>query len=84
LVAFFNLIHFHLKTYSQNNFFKYTFCEFQQVDNFEFPKKHIIKVNLRVFIFTRMRVCIENLIIGEESPIVDGKSMQMKIIKTNK
>ena len=38
MVAFFNLIHFHLKTYSQNNFFKYTFCEFQQVDNFEFPK----------------------------------------------
>jgi hypothetical protein len=27
-----------LKTYNQNNFFKHTFCEFQQEDNFEFPE----------------------------------------------
>ena len=27
-----------MKTYNQNNFFKHTFCEFQQVDNFEFPE----------------------------------------------
>jgi hypothetical protein len=28
-----------LKTYNQTNFFKHTFCEFQQVDDFEFPTK---------------------------------------------
>lgn len=28
-----------MKTYTKNNFFKHTFCEFVQVDNFEFPKK---------------------------------------------
>jgi hypothetical protein len=27
-----------LKTFNQTNFFKHTFCEFQQVDNFEFPE----------------------------------------------
>jgi hypothetical protein len=27
-----------LKTYNQNNFFKHTFCEFHQVDNFTFPE----------------------------------------------
>ncbi len=27
-----------MKTYSKTNFFKHTFCEFQQIDNFEFPK----------------------------------------------
>ncbi|MEE9408667.1 MAG: hypothetical protein V3V28_11405 [Polaribacter sp.] len=27
-----------MKTYNQTNFFKHTFCEFQQVDNFEFPE----------------------------------------------
>jgi len=27
-----------LKTYNQANFFKHTFCEFQEVDNFEFPE----------------------------------------------
>ena len=26
-----------MQNYNQTNFFKYTFCEFQQVDNFEFP-----------------------------------------------
>tara|TARA_R110002124_G_scaffold233351_1_gene398540 strand:- start:238 stop:762 length:525 start_codon:yes stop_codon:yes gene_type:complete len=28
-----------LKTYNQTNFFKYTFCEFQQVDPIQFPEK---------------------------------------------
>lgn len=37
MVAFFISIYFHLKTYNQTNFFKHTFCEFQQVDDFEFP-----------------------------------------------
>jgi hypothetical protein len=27
-----------LKTYNSSNFFKHTFCEFQQVDNFEIPE----------------------------------------------
>lgn len=27
-----------MKTYNQTNFFKHTFCEFQQVDNFDFPE----------------------------------------------
>ena len=27
-----------MKTYNQANFFKHTFCEFQEVDNFEFPE----------------------------------------------
>jgi len=27
-----------LKKYNQTNFFKHTFCEFQQVDDFEFPE----------------------------------------------
>ena len=27
-----------LKTYNSTNFFKYTFCEFQQVDDFKFPE----------------------------------------------
>ncbi|WP_144896562.1 hypothetical protein [Lutibacter sp. Hel_I_33_5] len=27
-----------MKTYNQTNFFKHTFCEFQQVDDFEFPE----------------------------------------------
>tara|TARA_B100000809_G_scaffold46129_1_gene40528 strand:+ start:1370 stop:1912 length:543 start_codon:yes stop_codon:yes gene_type:complete len=27
-----------LKTYNKANFFKHTFCEFQQIDNFEFPE----------------------------------------------
>jgi hypothetical protein len=27
-----------LKTYNQTNFFNHTFCEFQQVDDFEFPE----------------------------------------------
>ena len=29
---------FILKTYNQTNFFKHTFCEFNQVDDFEFPE----------------------------------------------
>jgi hypothetical protein len=28
-----------LKTYNKTNFFKHTFCEFQQVDEFEFPEE---------------------------------------------
>ncbi|WP_299667985.1 hypothetical protein [uncultured Polaribacter sp.] len=27
-----------MKTYNQTNFFKHTFCEFQQIDHFEFPE----------------------------------------------
>ena len=27
-----------LKTYNQHNFFKHTFCEFTQIDDFEFPE----------------------------------------------
>lgn len=27
-----------MKTYNSSNFFKHTFCEFQQVDNFEIPE----------------------------------------------
>ena len=27
-----------LKTYNRNNFFRHTFCEFTQIDNFEFPE----------------------------------------------
>lgn len=29
---------FFLKTYNPTNFFKHTFCEFLQIDDFEFPK----------------------------------------------
>jgi hypothetical protein len=28
-----------LKTYHQNNFFKHTFCQFQEVKDFDFPEK---------------------------------------------
>lgn len=28
-----------MKIYNQSNFFKHTFCEFTQVDNFQFPEK---------------------------------------------
>lgn len=38
MVAFFNLILFQLKTYSETNFFKHTFCEFTQIDDFEFQE----------------------------------------------
>ncbi|WP_087520632.1 hypothetical protein [Polaribacter sp. SA4-12] len=27
-----------MKTYNRNSFFKHTFCEFTQIDNFEFPE----------------------------------------------
>ena len=27
-----------MKTYNQSNFFKHTFCEFQEIDRFEFPE----------------------------------------------
>jgi|TARA_B110000977_G_scaffold27400_1_gene34662 hypothetical protein len=27
-----------VKTYNQSNFFKHTFCEFQEIDRFEFPE----------------------------------------------
>ena len=32
-----------MKTYSPTNFFKHTFCEFQQVDNFTFPENENYK-----------------------------------------
>lgn len=32
-----------MKIYNQTNFFKHTFCEFQQVENFEFPKENYFK-----------------------------------------
>ena len=32
-----------MKTYNQTNFFKHTFCEFQQVDNFDFPEDNNYK-----------------------------------------
>lgn len=32
-----------MKTYNYNNFFKYTFCEFQQVPFFVFPKNSFFK-----------------------------------------
>jgi hypothetical protein len=32
-----------LKIYSPSNFFKHTFCEFQQVDNFEIPEERNYK-----------------------------------------
>lgn len=38
MVAFFYSTLFHLKTYNQTNFFKHTFCEFHQVDDFDFPE----------------------------------------------
>ena len=38
MVAFFNSIYFHLKTYNKTNFFKHTFCEFSHVDDFQFPE----------------------------------------------
>jgi len=28
-----------LKTYNKTNFFKHTFCEFEQIENFEFPEE---------------------------------------------
>lgn len=43
MVAFFNSLIFHLKTYNQTNFFKYTFCEFQEVNNFEIADKNFFK-----------------------------------------
>ena len=38
MVAFLLLNQSPLKTYNQTNFFKHTFCEFQQIDDFEFPQ----------------------------------------------
>ena len=38
MVAFFNSIYFLLKTYNKTNFFKHTFCEFTQIDGFNFPE----------------------------------------------
>ena len=32
-----------MKTYNQTNFFKHTFCEFQQVDDFTFPENENYK-----------------------------------------
>ena len=32
-----------MKTYNQTNFFKHTFCEFTQVDDFQFPKENYFK-----------------------------------------
>lgn len=54
MVAFFNSIYFHLKTYSQTNFFKHTFCEFQQVDDFEFPINSSYKSNSEsIYFYTK-------------------------------
>ena len=36
---------FFLKNYNHTNFFKHTFCEFHQVDDFEFPKDAHFKSN---------------------------------------
>ncbi|WP_299064928.1 hypothetical protein [uncultured Polaribacter sp.] len=30
-----------MKTYNKNNFFKHTFCEFTQIDDFDLPKKTV-------------------------------------------
>ena len=38
MVAFFSQNLFQLKRYNQSNFFKHTFCEFIQVEDFDFPK----------------------------------------------
>ena len=43
MVAFFYSTLFHLKTYNQTNFFKHTFCEFHQVDDFDFPENTTYK-----------------------------------------
>ena len=32
-----------MKTYNQTNFFKHTFCEFSQIDDFEFPESNNYK-----------------------------------------
>jgi len=38
LVAFFNSNYFHLKHFNKHNFFKHTFCEFDLINDFEFPE----------------------------------------------
>ena len=54
MVAFFNSICFHLKTYDQTNFFKHTFCEFQQVNDFEIPKdKYFISKSNSLYYYTK-------------------------------
>ena len=40
-----------MKTYNQTNFFKHTFCEFQQIDNFEFPENTNYKSKSNSFYF---------------------------------
>lgn len=32
-----------MKKYNHTNFFKYTFCEFQEIDDFEFPNQNYFK-----------------------------------------
>lgn len=42
-----------MKTYNQNNFFKHTFCKFQEVKNFEFPKNSQYKSKYNsVYLYT--------------------------------
>ena len=45
MVAFFNSIKILLKTYTKTNFFSHTFCEFSQIDDFDFPEDTIYKSN---------------------------------------
>lgn len=43
-----------MKTYNQTNFFKHTFCEFQQVDTFQFPEKtHFTSKSNSLYYFTK-------------------------------
>jgi hypothetical protein len=43
-----------LKTYNQTNFFKHTFCEFQQVDDFDFPENATYKSNSEsIYFYTK-------------------------------
>ncbi len=41
-----------LKTYNLNNFFKHTFCEFQQVDDFNFPKNNYKSKSNSLYFYT--------------------------------
>lgn len=42
---------FFLKNYNHTNFFKHTFCEFQEVENFDFPKDSHFKSNANSLYF---------------------------------
>ena len=57
MVAFFNSIYFHLKTYNQTNFFKHTFCEFHQVIDFKIPEeKHFKSKSASLYYYTKVGV----------------------------